>query len=73
MPLTAMISSISSEQVAGPIVAMILVRLVLLKPAMVRCTALLPLREYTVIQDRMADMHERLARHLMSWRGQSRK
>lgn len=33
MPLTAMVSSISSEHVAGPIVAMILVRLVLLKPA----------------------------------------
>lgn len=33
MPLTASISSISSEHVAGPIVAMILVRLVLLKPA----------------------------------------
>lgn len=45
MPLTAMISSISSEHVAGPIVATILVRLVLLKPAMVRCTTFLSLRE----------------------------
>ena len=32
MPLTAMISSISSEHVAGPMVATIFVRLVLLKP-----------------------------------------
>ena len=32
MPLTAIISSISSELVAGPMVAMILVRRVLLKP-----------------------------------------
>ena len=32
MPLTAIVSSISSEHVAGPMVATILVRRVLLKP-----------------------------------------